>query len=129
MVETRNGRKILIVDDEAESAILKAIRRRVEEEGWGIVVIEPERGCSIGEEFEAAALWSIEESQPDAVLLDGEGAECILQGVYVAGGQQHIENRTLIDHAKPRCTSRELYKGVLGDGARGVFNGKIVVRS
>lgn len=61
-------------------------------------------------------------------LLDGEGAECILQGVYVAGGQQHIENRTLIDHAKPRCTSRELYKGVLSDGARGVFNGKIVVR-
>ena len=61
-------------------------------------------------------------------LLDGEGADCLLQGLYVAGGAQHVDNRTAIDHAKPHGTSRELYKGVLGGRARAVFNGKIVVR-
>lgn len=88
MVETQNGRKILIVDDEAESAILKAVRRRVEEEGWGTMVIEPERGCSIGEAFEAAALWSIEESQPDAILLDvrfGDHRDDLFRGLEILG--------------------------------------------
>ncbi len=61
-------------------------------------------------------------------LLDGEGADCLLQGLYVAGGSQHVDSRTAIVHAKPHCTSRELYKGVLTDQARAVFNGKIVVR-
>ena len=61
-------------------------------------------------------------------LLDGEGADCLLQGLYVAGGAQHVDNRTAIEHAKPHGSSRELYKGVLGGRARAVFNGKIVVR-
>ncbi len=59
--------------------------------------------------------------------LDGEGADCQLQGLYVAGGRQHVDSRTVIEHAKPHGTSRELYKGVLNDRARAVFNGKIVV--
>ncbi len=61
-------------------------------------------------------------------LLDGEGADCLLQGLYVAGGAQHVDNRTAIEHAKPHGSSRELYKGVLDGRARAVFNGKIVVR-
>lgn len=61
-------------------------------------------------------------------LLDGEGADCLLQGLYVAGGSRHVDSRTAIEHAKPHGTSRELYKGVLNDRARAVFNGKIVVR-
>ena len=59
--------------------------------------------------------------------LDGEGADCQLQGLYVAGGRQHVDSRTVIEHAKPHGTSRELYKGVLNGRARAVFNGKIVV--
>jgi Fe-S cluster assembly protein SufD len=51
-----------------------------------------------------------------------------LNGLYVAKGHQHIDNHTTIDHAKPACTSRELYKGILDDTSTGVFNGKIVVR-
>lgn len=61
-------------------------------------------------------------------LLDGEGAECILNGLYIAGGRQHVDNHTALDHAKPNCPSRELYKGILGGQATGVFNGKIIVR-
>ena len=60
-------------------------------------------------------------------LLDGEGADCLLQGLYVAGGTQHVDNRTAIEHARPHGTSRELYKGVLSGRSRAVFNGKIVV--
>lgn len=59
--------------------------------------------------------------------LDGEGAECILNGLYMPQGRQHVDNHTRIDHAAPRASSRELYKGVLDDYSRGVFNGKVIV--
>ena len=62
------------------------------------------------------------------VRFDGEGARCDLRGGYMARGRQHVDNTTVIDHAVPRCESREVYKGVLDDTARGVFQGRIVVR-
>jgi Fe-S cluster assembly protein SufD len=63
-----------------------------------------------------------------ATVFADEGCEAALAGLYLASGRQHVDHHTLVDHAKPHGTSRELYKGVLDDGARGVFNGKIVVR-
>jgi Fe-S cluster assembly protein SufD len=57
-----------------------------------------------------------------------EGAECTLNGLFVGRGTQHLDNHTVIDHAAPRCTSRELYKGILDERSRGVFDGKIIVR-
>jgi Fe-S cluster assembly protein SufD len=62
------------------------------------------------------------------VSLDGEGADCVLNGLYVAKGRQHVDNHTAIDHAKPHCTSRELYKGIMDDRSTGVFNGRVLVR-
>jgi len=59
--------------------------------------------------------------------LAGEGSECVLNGVYSGSGTQHIDNRTVIEHEKPHCLSTETYKGIVGDKARGVFNGKIHV--
>jgi len=59
--------------------------------------------------------------------LAGEGSECVLNGVYVGKESQHIDNRTVIEHEKPHCLSTEIYKGIVGDNARGVFNGKIHV--
>jgi Fe-S cluster assembly protein SufD len=65
----------------------------------------------------------------DAVaLLDGEGAECTLNGLYLADGERFVDNHTSIDHAKAHCPSHEIYKGILGGRARAVFNGKIMVR-
>ncbi len=61
----------------------------------------------------------------NAVL--AQGAEATLNGLYLASGSQHIDNHTVIDHAKPHGTSHELYKGILGGAATGVFNGKIIV--
>jgi Fe-S cluster assembly protein SufD len=46
----------------------------------------------------------------------------------VVKGRQHVDHHTVIDHRKPRGTSRELYKGVLDDTSSGVFNGRIIVR-
>ncbi len=63
-----------------------------------------------------------------ASLLDGEGADLTLNGLYVVKGTQHVDHHTVIDHKKPHGTSRELYKGVLDDAASGVFNGRIIVR-
>jgi Fe-S cluster assembly protein SufD len=60
-------------------------------------------------------------------VIDGEGCECTLNGVSLASGQQLVDNHTRIDHARPHCTSHELYKHILGGQARGVFNGKIYV--
>jgi len=60
-------------------------------------------------------------------VLDGEGVDCRLNGLYVANGHQHVDNHTNIEHAKPHCDSHELYKGILAGRARGVFNGKIHV--
>lgn len=62
-----------------------------------------------------------------AVRLNGEGAACQLDGLYVAGGRQHVDHHTRIDHLQPRCRSREIYKGVLAGAARAVFSGKVIV--
>ena len=61
------------------------------------------------------------------VALAGEGADCALNGVALARGRQHCDNTTDIDHAKGHCRSTQLYKTVLDDRARTVFQGRIHV--
>lgn len=62
------------------------------------------------------------------VLMDSEGAECSLDGLYRVAGEQLVDHHTTIDHASPHTTSRQLFKGILDDRARGVFNGRVIVR-
>jgi Fe-S cluster assembly protein SufD len=61
-------------------------------------------------------------------LLADEGAECTLNGVFLGRGRQLVDNHTLVDHAAPHCTSRELYKGILSGKSKGVFRGRVIVR-
>jgi Fe-S cluster assembly protein SufD len=61
-------------------------------------------------------------------VMEDEGADCTLNGLYLADGHRLVDNHTTIDHARAHCTSHEIYKGILADRARAVFNGKIVVR-
>jgi len=61
-------------------------------------------------------------------VLDGEGGDYTLNGLYLVDGRRLVDNHTTIDHARPHCRSHELYKGILGGQARAVFNGKIIVR-
>jgi len=60
--------------------------------------------------------------------LVGEGAETTLNGLFMPTGAQLHDNPTLIEHAAPHCTSRELYKGVVDGRGYGVFNGRVVVQ-
>ncbi len=61
-------------------------------------------------------------------LFQGSGVKLDLSGAFLARGAEHIDTTLVVDHAEPGCESRELFKGVLDDTARGVFQGKIVVR-
>ncbi len=63
-----------------------------------------------------------------SVVLDHEGAECWVDGLYVVGPDQHNDTHSVIDHKEPNCNSHQLYKGILDGNGRAVFNGKIFVR-
>ena len=63
-----------------------------------------------------------------SAILDGEGGDCTLNGLYLADRDRLVDNHTTIDHARPHCGSHEVYKGILGGSSRAVFNGKIIVR-
>jgi Fe-S cluster assembly protein SufD len=60
-------------------------------------------------------------------VLQGEGIDCILNGLYLAEGRQHVDNHMRVEHAAAHCSSHELYKGVLDGKARAVFDGLIYV--
>lgn len=105
----------------------------------GRVLIEGERALHVGvvqaRLGRASVLRSLHVAAASEVTrtdlnveFTSEGAECSLNGLYIASAGKHVDNHTLIDHAAPQCTSRQLYKGVIGDQARGVFNGKVIVR-
>lgn len=55
------------------------------------------------------------------------GCEATLNGLYLVGGLQHVDNHTRIDHLQPNGTSHEYYRGVLDGRSRAVFNGKVIV--
>ena len=61
------------------------------------------------------------------VGFDGEGSATDVSGVTLARGKQHCDTTLIVEHRVPRCESRELYKLVLDDEARGIFQGKIIV--
>jgi Fe-S cluster assembly protein SufD len=62
------------------------------------------------------------------VVMAGDHADATLNGLVLIGGEQHVDNHTLLDHAAPNCPSHELYKHVLGDKSSAVFKGIILVR-
>ena len=61
-------------------------------------------------------------------LFQGEGSKVDISGAFLGHGNEHIDTTLVVDHAVPRCESRELFKGVLADRSRGVFQGKVIVR-
>ncbi|MCC4246995.1 Fe-S cluster assembly protein SufD [Stappia indica] len=62
------------------------------------------------------------------VAFTGEGARADLLGITMVRAGQHVDQTLVVDHAVPNCDSRELFKTVVGDGAKGIFQGKIIVR-
>src|SRR5262249_33108532 len=60
-------------------------------------------------------------------VLAGEGAECLINGLFMANGRQHMDNYMLVEHASPHCDSRQFYNGILNGNSHGVFHGRIIV--
>jgi Fe-S cluster assembly protein SufD len=60
-------------------------------------------------------------------VLAGEGGECLINGLFVGAGRQHLDNYMYVEHAKPHCSSRQFYNGILDGHAHGVFHGRIIV--
>ena len=60
-------------------------------------------------------------------VLNGEGGDCLINGLFAGTERQHLDNYMLVEHAKPHCGSRQFYNGILGGHAHGVFHGRIIV--
>jgi Fe-S cluster assembly protein SufD len=60
-------------------------------------------------------------------VLAGEGSECLINGLFMANGRQHMDNYMLVEHASPHCNSRQFYNGILNGKSHGVFHGRIIV--
>ncbi len=61
------------------------------------------------------------------VRFDGEGSATDVSGATLGRGKQHCDTTLVVEHRAPRCVSRELFKLVLDNEARGIFQGKVVV--
>ena len=60
-------------------------------------------------------------------VLAGEGGECLINGLFLGTGSQHLDNYMHVEHAAPHCGSRQFYNGILDGHSHGVFHGRIVV--
>src|SRR5260370_12168485 len=60
-------------------------------------------------------------------VLAGEGGECLINGLFMATGREHMDNYMLVEHASPHCDSRQFYNGILNGQSHGVFHGSIIV--
>jgi Fe-S cluster assembly protein SufD len=60
-------------------------------------------------------------------VLAGEGSECLINGLFMANGRQHMDNYMLVEHASAHCDSRQFYNGILNGQSHGVFHGRIIV--
>ncbi len=66
--------------------------------------------------------------QNGTITFKGEGGNAQVSGAYLLSGTQHADTKLVIDHTVPHCTSRELFKCVMGGKSRGIFQGKAIVR-
>lgn len=66
--------------------------------------------------------------QNGTYVFTGEGTDAKISGSYLLAGKQHADSRLVIDHRVPNCASRELFKCVMDDHARGIFQGKVIVQ-
>ncbi len=110
-------------------AVLDHYKRQQEgERGFHVATTEIHQGRDSRVSSHSISLGAVLARNDINTLFEGEGGDLVLNGMYMVSGKQVVDHHTRIDHAKPSCTSRELYKGVLDGLSRGVFNGKVFVR-
>ena len=116
----------IVVED---SARLQHFRiQRESTEAFHIAFIRAQLGKNANYDTTAINLGAVLSRHDIDVTMDAEGAECSVDGLYMVDGRQHTDTHSVIDHRQPRCTSHQLYKGILDGRSRAVFNGKVFVR-
>jgi Fe-S cluster assembly protein SufD len=96
--------------------------------GYHIATIQAHQGRDSRLLFTTVALGSGLTRNDINAVLDGTGASLVLNGLSIMGSRQHVDVHSTIDHAQPHCESHEYFNGVFDGEARGVFNGRIIVR-
>lgn len=89
----------------------------------GTLVIEQKRDSHV-ESYQLMGGNTLRRNDVQAIL--GEpGANLQLSGAFIGRDRAHVDNQIRVEHRAPHCTSHQLYKGMAGDKARLVFNGRI----
>ena len=120
-----NGLTAISQSQDSEIQYVKIQQENTNTYHIGTTDITQERGCRITHRVITSGGALVRNMI--RLNLNGEGIESTLDGVCITKGTQHVDNRTVIHHAKPNCATHELYKGILDGKSTGVFNGKIIV--
>ncbi len=134
VVESYHGRGTYLVNPVTEIALAEGAcleHDRLQEDDPGafhVGLIEVTQGAASRFTGQSMALGAGLGRLEIRALLEGEGATCDLHGLYVGGGRQVLDHLVYVDHASPRCTSHEVFKGILDGASRGVFAGRVHVR-
>ena len=91
--------------------------------------LRPDYTVGAGEKLELTFVVLPGESRDIDVAIDlvGEGAEVLLKGLYLCGGDERVNFRILMHHRAPGCLSRQLFNGIAGGSSRVTFEGRIIV--
>jgi Fe-S cluster assembly protein SufD len=109
-------------------AAVEHVRLQVEApSAYHVSVVHAEQGAGSSLTAHAFTLGAKLSRAEIRARLAGEGARVAANGLYMAGGDQLVDNFSWVEHAVPRCTTSESYKGILDGKSRGVFSGRIRV--
>jgi Fe-S cluster assembly protein SufD len=112
----------------AAGAELEHVRLQAEgASAFHVSVVHAEQGAGSRLRAHAFALGGRLSRSEIRARLAGEEAQVAANGLYMASDEQLVDNFSWVEHAVPRCTTTESYKGILGGKARGVFSGRIRV--
>jgi len=116
----------LVVGDNATVEYLKFQEESLESFHLGTLAVNVGRDSNV--RLHSMAFGARLSRTTIEATLAGEGAECVLNGLYLVGGEQLADHYMIVDHAVPHGTSHEYFNGILAAKSRGVFHGRIIVR-
>jgi Fe-S cluster assembly protein SufD len=115
----------VLVEDNANLTHYRVQRESAESFHYGVTEVSIGKGTYNSTNINLGGSISRHDIE---VTFTSEGGEAWVDGLYMLNGTQHHDTHSIIDHTVPNCTSHQNYKGVLNDGSRAVFNGKVFVR-
>jgi Fe-S cluster assembly protein SufD len=112
---------LIILDEDSQAVIVEDYVSHGAEVYFSNVVTEAVVGQN-----SVLSHYMIEQNNVHPVLA-GEGGECLINGLFMGTGRQHMDNFMRVEHASPHCDSRQFYQGILDGRSHGVFSGRIIV--